>query len=114
MARPVPFNRFGKYGLETADVKIVDNTLTFVFNNHPYVNSPYNGELLVHFTKPAPAEATGTMPIYFETRGLTGSRKAVTKAGGVPMLAEDVTVPCYVQFFYDFRTGVVEAIASIV
>ena len=114
MATPRPFNRFGKYGLETIEAKVVNNTLTFVFENHPFVNSPYNGELLVHFTKPAPTEATGTMPIYFETQGVSGSRKAVTKAGGIPLLSEDITVPCYANFFYDFRTGVVEAIASIV
>lgn len=112
--RLVPFNRNGIVGLETIGAKVVNNTLTYEFEAHPFVNTPFNGILLVHLNSPAPTETTGTMPIYFETRGLAGSRKAVTKAGGVPILAEDVTVPCYAQFFYDFRTGVVEAIASIV
>ena len=54
------------------------------------------------------------MPIYFETQGMLGSRKPVTKAGGVPMKASDITVPCYAKFFYDFDKGVVEAEAAIV
>lgn len=112
--RLVPFNRNGIVGLETIDAKIVNNTLTYVFEAHPYVNTPFNGLLLIHLNSTTPAETTGTMPIFFETRGLSGSRKAVTKAGGSPLLAEDITVPCYAEFFYDFRTGVVEAIASIV
>lgn len=110
MARPIPFNRFGIFGLETINAKVVNGTLTYEFEAHPYVNTPFNGLLLVHFVSPSPAETTDTMPIYFETKGVTGSRKAVTKAGGVPLTAADITIPCYDLFFYDFRTGVVEAV----
>lgn len=112
MARPIPFNRTGIVGLETIDAAVSGNALVFYFENHPYVNSPFNGLLLVHFANPAPADATPTMPIFFETRGLAGSRRAVTKAGGTALTAADVFVPCYNLFFYDFRTGVVEAVAA--
>lgn len=112
--RIVPFNVGGTIGLETIGASIVNNTLTYYFTAHPYVNTPFNGELLIHFTSPSPAELTSDMPIYFETQGMLGSRKPVTKAGGVPMKASDVTVPCYAKFFYDFNKGVVEAEAAIV
>lgn len=111
--RLVPFNRDGTIGLETIDAKIINNTLTYYFAAHPYVNTPFNGELLIHFVSPSPAELTADMPIYFETQGI-GSRRAVTKAGGTPLLAKDITVPGYAKFFYDFRTGVVEAEMAIV
>lgn len=114
MAYPIAFNRRGIFGLETIDVKMSANDLTYVFESHPYVNSPYNGLLLVHFTKPAPEGARGDMPIYFESNGVTGSRKAVTKAGGKPLLAEDIHIPSYNLFFYDFRTNVVEAVSGVV
>lgn len=110
----VPFNVGGTVGLQTIGAAIINNTLTYYFTAHPYVDTPYNGELLIHFVSPSPAELTPDMPIYFETQGMLGSRKAVTKAGGVPMLAQDITVPCYAKFFYDFATGVVEAEAAIV
>lgn len=113
MARLIPFNKTGIVGLETIDAVVSNNTLTFVFDAHPYVNTPFNGILLIHLKNTATG-ITGTMPVFFETRGLTGSRKAVTKAGGGALTAADITIPCYNLFFYDFRTGVVEAIASVV
>lgn len=110
MAQPIPFNRFGIYGLETIDAVVTNNTLTFVFTNHPYLNVPYNDLILIHFTKPAPATATGEMPVYFETQGVPSSRKAVMNDGEVPLLAKDITVPCLKQFYYNFRTGVVQIV----
>lgn len=114
MAYPIPFNKFGIYGLESKEAKVVNNTLTYVFEAHPYVNTPYNGLLLVHLQSPSPAETTDTMPIYFETQGIADSRKAVTKAGGVPLTAADITIPTYNLFFYDFRKGVVEAVSGVI
>lgn len=108
--RLIPFNRSGIVGLETIGAKIVNNTLTYEFEAHPYVNTPFNGLLLIHLDSTSPAETTEDMPVYFETRGMTNARKAVTKAGGTPLQAKDITVPCYCMFFYDFRTGVVEAV----
>lgn len=110
MARLIPFNRQGIFGLETINAKIVNNTLTYEFEAHPYVNTPFNGLLLVHLTSASPAETTETMPVYFETKGITNSRKQVTTAGGIPLTAKDIAIPCYKLFFYDFRTGVVEAV----
>lgn len=114
MSRIVPFNRTGIVGLETIDAVVSNNSLVFIFENHQYVNTPFNGLLLVHFKNPAPDGASSTMPIFFETRGLSGSRKAVTKEGGTALTAADINVPSYNLFFYDFRNGVVEAVAGVV
>lgn len=112
MARPVPFNRFGIYGLETIGATGDATALTYIFNNHPYVNSPYNGLLLVHFNSTAPAGVTATTPIYFETQGLLGSRREVKKPGGGALTAGDITSPGYYLFFYDFNRGIVEAVGE--
>lgn len=112
--RLIPFNKTGIVGLKTIGAKIVNNTLTYEFEAHPYVNTPFNGLLLINLASPSPAELTSDMPVYFETQGLTGSRKAVTKPGGVPLTAADITVPCYSLFFYDFRSGVVEAVSGVI
>lgn len=114
MARIIPFNKQGTIGLETIGAKIENNTLIYEFEAHPYVNTPFNGVLLIHLKSPSPAGLTPTMPVFFETRGVANSRKAVTKAGGVPMTAADIAIPCYAQFFYDFRSGIVEAIVGII
>lgn len=54
MARPIPFNRTGVIGLETIGARVEGETLTFEFESHPYVNTPYNGLILIHFKSPAP------------------------------------------------------------
>lgn len=114
MARIIPFNRAGVIGLETIGAEIKNNTLTYTFENHPYVNTPFNGILLIHIKSQSPEGLTPTMPVFFETQGLSGSRIAVTKPGGVPLTAADLSVPCYNLFFYDFRGNVVEAVAGVV
>lgn len=114
MARLIPFNRTGIVGLETLGVISATDSLTFTFQNHPYVNTPFNGVLLIKFTAKPSTDPVGTEAIYFETQGLLGSRKAVTKIGGEPLTAADITIPGYYMFFYDFNTGVVEAIGGVV
>lgn len=108
--RMIPFNRQGLFGLETIGAKVVNGTLTYEFEAHPYVNTPFNGLLLIHLNSTTPPETTETMPVYFETKGLSNARRAVMKEGNVPLTAKDITVPCYSLFFYDFRTGVVEKV----
>ena len=112
MARPIPFNPRGIYGLETIGATGDATNLTYVFTNHPYVNSPYNGLLLVHFNSTTPTGVTATTPIYFETQGLLGSRKAVKKPGGGALTAGDILSPGYYLFFYDFAKGIVEAVGE--
>lgn len=114
MSRIVPFNKTGIIGLQSIEAKIVNNTLTYVFEAHPYVNAPFNGLLLVYLNSTSPAELTPDMPVYFETQGMSNTRKAVTKAGGVPLVAADITTPCYNLFFYDFSKGVVEAVSGVI
>lgn len=112
MARPIPFNRGGIYGLETIGATGDATALTYVFTNHPYVNSPFNGLLIVSFTAPSPSGVTAATPIFFETQGLLGSRKAVTKPGGGPLTAGDISVPGYYLFYYDFNKGIVAAVGE--
>lgn len=114
MSRIIPFNKFGLVGLETIGVVSETDSLTFTFQNHPYVNTPYNGLLLIHFTAKPATPPTGTTPVFFETQGLLGSRKAVTKDGGVALTAADISIPGYYLFFYDFNKNVVEAVGGVV
>lgn len=107
--RLVPFNRQGIVGLETTGAELTNGNLVFYFEAHPYVNTPFNGLLLIHLKNTATG-LTGTEPVFFETQGMSGTRKAVTKAGGGALTAQDITVPSYALFFYDFRTNIVEKI----
>ncbi len=109
-----PFNRQGVFGLETIGARIENGSLIYEFEAHPYVNTPFNGLLLIHLKSPSPTGILPDMSVFFETRGISGSRKAVTKQGGEPLKASDITIPSYNLFFYDFRSGIVEAVAGVV
>lgn len=110
MATPRPFNRNGFYGLETQGAPVVTATeVTFNFEDHPYVNSPYNGDVTIRITTPIPVGTTDTLPIFFKT----GNRpaRAVLKVGDVPLTAADIPGVGYYKFFYDFNKGIVELYA---
>ena len=111
MARPVPFNVLGIYGLSASAPVVSATDVTFNFDSHPFVNAPSNGLLTVRIETPVPSGTTGTLPVYFTTGGQ--NRKAATKEGGVSLTAADLLASGYYLFFYDFRTGVYEAIGSI-
>ena len=112
---PRPFNRGGTWGIESIgapEVKTTEGEVIFKFAAHPFVNAPYNGELIVHITAEIPSTAAGTEKVYFKTGN--EAQKAVTRAGGDPLVAADIATTGYYKFFYDYTTGVLEAMASIV
>lgn len=110
MARPVPFNRGGFYGLETVGAPVVTTTeVTYNFEDHPYVNSPYNGDVTIRIASPIPAGTTATLPIYFKSGNR--SSRAVLKVGDVPLTVADIPGVGYYKFFYDFNKGIVELYA---
>lgn len=113
MATPiVPFNRFGIFGIESVGTPTVTaDDITFKFQDHPYVNAPFNGALIVRITTAAPAGGTGTIPVFFQTGN--NPRVAVTKGDGSPLTAADVLSTGYYWFFYDSRTGVLQAFSPI-
>lgn len=114
MAAPIiPFNTRGIYGVESVGTPVVTATdITFKFQGHPYVNAPYNGALIVRITAAAPDGTTSTLPVYFQTGN--NPRIAATKAGGTPLTVADIPSAGYYWFFYDYRTGVLQAFNSVV
>ena len=113
MATPIPFNRRGIFGISTTGAPVVTATeVTFNFEEHPYVNAPFNGALIVRIATAIPAGTTGTLPVFFQTGN--NARVAVTKAGGVPLTAADIPSTGYYWLFYDSRTGVLEAFSAVI
>lgn len=112
MARPIPFNRRGIFGIASVGTPVVTTTeVTLTFTDHPFTDSPYNGLLLVSVTTAIPTGTTGTLPIVFKTGNVT---KAATKVGGVPLTAADIPSKGHLLFFYDRATGVLEALTSVI
>lgn len=114
MATPIiPFNSRGIFGIESVGTPTVTTTeITFRFQDHPYVNAPFNGALIVRITTGAPVGGDGTLPVFFQTGN--NPRVAVTKADGAPLTAADVQTSGYYWLFYDSRTGVLQTFNAVV
>lgn len=106
MAYPIPFNRRGIYGIRSVGTPTVTATdLTLHFEEHPYVQAPYNGILIVNITTGAPIGGTA-VPVFFQTGN--GAKVAATKGGGTPLLSTDIEDSGYYLFFFDRGTGVLQ------
>ena len=106
----VPFNRRGTYGISTVGTPTVTATdVTLHFDEHPFINAPYNGMLIVEITS---VPATSTLPVFFQSGN--GAKVAVTKGGGVPLTAEDIQQTGYYLLFFDRGRGVLQTFNSVV
>lgn len=112
MARPIPFNRTGIYGIKSVGTPTITATeLTFHFEPHPFVQAPYNGILIVNLTTDAPV-GTDALPVYFQTG--SEPKYAVTKAGGVPLTVGDVQSAGYYLLFFDRGANILQVFNSVV
>lgn len=109
---PIPFNKRGIYGIKSVGTPTVTTTdITFHFEEHPFVQAPYNGILIVNITTGAPVGGTA-VPVFFQTGN--GAKVAVTKAGGAPLLTTDIESTGYYLLFFDRGTGVLQVFNSVV
>ena len=105
----VPFNRRGTYGISTVGTPTVTATdVTLHFDEHPFINAPYNGMLIVEITA---VPATSTLPVFFQAGN--GEKVAVTKGGGVPLTAEDIQQTGYYLLFFDRGRGILQTFNSV-
>ena len=106
----VPFNRRGTYGISTVGTPTVTATdVTLHFDEHPFINSPYNGMLIVEITT---VPATSTLPVFFQAGN--DAKVAVTKGGGVPLTAADIQQTGYYLLFFDRGRGVLQTFNTVV
>ena len=105
----VPFNLRGTYGISTVGTPTVTATdVTLNFEEHPFINAPYNGMLIVEITS---VPATSALPVFFQAGN--GAKVAVTKAGGVPLTAADIQQTGYYLLFYDRGRGILQTFNSV-
>lgn len=105
----VPFNRRGTFGIQsigTPTVTAADVTLNF--EEHPFIQAPYNGMLIVEITS---VPATSALPVFFQAGN--GAKVAVTKGGGVPLTAADIQQTGFYLLFYDRSRGVLQTFNSV-
>lgn len=108
MASPFQFvNRRGSAALTTTSVTVGTSNVTFTFQNHAFLNSWYRGTILINLAQNIPTGTATTLPIMFETNGVT---QAVTKVGGVPLTVADIIGTGVYEFWFDKPTNTLQLI----
>lgn len=110
--RPFTFvNRRGSAAISTTGVTVNTDNVTFSFANHAFVNAWYRGTVFVNLAQAIPTGTTGTLPIIFETNGVS---QAVTKFNGEALTAADIPGSGVVQLWFDRTTNTLQLMTGIV
>lgn len=91
--------------IEATGVTTSNGRVVYTFRSHPYVNTPYNGLVIVRLLA-VPTGAT-TEPIVFNTNGQTQN---LVKVGGANAVATDIAGEGIYLIYYDSSRGVIQLV----
>ena len=104
-------NRNGSAAIASTGVAVNTENVIFSFKNHAFVNASYRGTIFVNLKQAIPAGTTTTLPILFETNGVT---QAVTKFSGEALMVADVPGTGVVQLWFERDTNTLQLMTGIV
>ena len=104
-------NRNGSAAIDSTGVKVNTSDVVFTFKNHAFVNANYRGTIFVNLMQAIPTGTTGTLPILFETNGVT---QAVSKFNGEALTVADVPGTGVVQLWFERDTNTLQLMTGIV
>ena len=104
-------NRHGSAAIGSTGVNVNADNVTFTFKNHAFLNANYRGTVFVNLMQSIPTGTTGTLPVLFETNGVT---QAVTKFNGAPLTVADVTGTGVYQLWFESDTNTLQLMTGIV
>lgn len=108
MSYPFQFvNRRGSAALATTGVTVNTDNVVFSFQNHAFLNAWYRGTIFVNIQQAIPGGTTGTLPILFETNGVT---QPVMKIGNTALTVADITGTGIYQFWFDKSNNLLQLI----
>lgn len=104
-------NRNGSAAIASQSVAVNTTNVVFTFKNHAFVNANYRGTIFVNLRQAIPTGTTTTLPILFETNGVT---QAVTKFGGEPLTVADIAGTGVYQLWFERDTNTLQLMTGIV
>ena len=104
-------NRNGSAVIASTGVVVNTNNVVFSFKNHAFLNASYRGTIFVNLMQAIPTGTTGTLPILFETNGVT---QTVTKFNGEALTVADVPGTGVVQLWFERDTNTLQLMTGIV
>ncbi len=109
-----PFNYVNRRGIpviRTEGVTVSTADVVFRFPNHAFAGSWYRGLVLVEISQAVPAGTTGTLPVLFETNGVT---KPLTTYNSTAVTAADIAGTGIYQVYYDKETDTLQLMTGAV
>lgn len=104
-------NRRGSAAIQSTGVTVGAENVTFSFRNHAFATAWYRGTVFVELAQDVPAGTTGTLPVLFETNGVT---QAVTKYGGAPLTIADLPGVGVYELWFDRSTNVLQVMTGVI
>lgn len=104
-------NRNGSAAIASTGVVVNTENVVFSFRNHAFVNTSYRGTIFVNLRQAIPTGTTNTLPILFETNGVT---QAVTKFNGNLLTVADIAGTGVYQFWFERDTNTLQLMTGIV
>lgn len=104
-------NRRGSAAIASQGVTVGAEAVVFTFPNHAFLSNWYRGTLFVDLRQAIPTGTTGTLPVLFQTNGVT---QAVTKFNGAALTAADVAGTGVFQLWYEKDTNTLQLMTGIV
>lgn len=104
-------NRRGSAAVGSTGVTVRTDAVVFSFRNHAFVNANYRGTVFVNLRQEIPTGTTGTLPILFETNGVT---QAVTKFGGAALTVADIAGTGVYQLWFERDSDTLQVMTGIV
>lgn len=104
-------NRRGSAAIGSTGVMVGASGVVFSFKNHAFLNANYRGTVFVNLRQAIPTGTTTTLPILFETNGVT---QAVTKFGGAALTVADVSGTGVYQLWFERDTNTLQLMTGIV
>lgn len=103
-------NRRGSATVQSTGVNVTTDNVVFTFANHAFASNWYRGTVFVNLEQAVPTGTTGTLPVLFETNGVT---QPVTKYGGDPLTIADLQGVGVYQFWYDKQTNTLQVMTGV-
>lgn len=104
-------NRNGSAAIASTGVVVNTANVVFAFRNHAFLNASYRGTVFVNLQQAIPSGTTTTLPILFETNGVT---QAVTKYNGEALTVADIPGTGVLQFWFERDTNTLQLMTGIV
>lgn len=103
-------NRRGSAAIQSTGVIVGADSVVYSFPNHAFLSNWYRGTIFVNLAQAIPAGTTATLPVVFETNGVT---QTVTRYGGGTITVADLQGAGVYMMWFDKTTNTLQIMTGV-